>query len=337
MHVVVAGHICLDLIPHLPPKLGVLPGTLQEIGTMSVSPGGCVFNTGQVLAELGLRVTLHARAGDDAFGDLLKSRLEREPLTANLVRSPTAGTSYSIVLESPETDRSFWHHVGASAEYDGTGLRVADLGAHALHVGYPSLLPALLADAGTPLATMLARAQAAGILTSLDLVTVAETSPAAGLPWRSILQRAFSRCDLASPSIDDLQTALRDTSPATEKRIADYAEWILDAGAGLAAISAGERGSYIAVADSARLEDGHTILASLAPTWAGYRAWISAEPVKTVVTTNGAGDAHSAGMLAGLVSGFDPHHAARLAARAAAATIQGQRSKLKDALRSRHT
>ncbi|MDR7184582.1 sugar/nucleoside kinase (ribokinase family) [Microbacterium trichothecenolyticum] len=321
MRVIVAGHICLDLTPELPVHTAIEPGMLQEIGPMRVGAGGCVYNTGSALAELGVEVRLSARVGDDALGALLADQLRAEGLPANLETTATAATSYSIVLENPNTDRAFWHHVGTCAEFDGRGVELAT--ADALHVGYPSLLPGLVADDATPLIHLLRRARAEGLLTSLDLAVVDPDAPVARLDWRDILERVFPLTDVLSPSIDDIQSALGDASPVTPELVEERAEWAIRSGAGIVALSAGSRGGFVAVAEADRLRGGVPLLARLADDWAGYRGWVPAPRLRAFVSTNGAGDAHSAGLLAALLRGADPRSAAQCAADTAAARIQG--------------
>ena len=44
--VVVAGHICLDIIPHIPDeRLAFIPGRLFEIGPAMLSTGGGICET----------------------------------------------------------------------------------------------------------------------------------------------------------------------------------------------------------------------------------------------------------------------------------------------------
>src|SRR5512134_1134025 len=70
--VVVAGHICLDLIPAPgKPSGGGATEALGSIGPLALAAGGCVGNTGIAVARLGLPTTLVARVGDDPLGRLL--------------------------------------------------------------------------------------------------------------------------------------------------------------------------------------------------------------------------------------------------------------------------
>src|SRR5208283_2237817 len=77
---IVAGHICLDIIPTLSAgddALQYRPGVLVEVGPAAVATGGCVSNTGQALHRLGVRTRLAGTVGDDAFGIVVRDVLAR--------------------------------------------------------------------------------------------------------------------------------------------------------------------------------------------------------------------------------------------------------------------
>jgi len=71
---VVAGHVCLDIIPDLSAhpefRLDALlrPGHLVEIGPAAFSTGGPVSNTGLALHRLGIRTLLMGKVGNHLFG-----------------------------------------------------------------------------------------------------------------------------------------------------------------------------------------------------------------------------------------------------------------------------
>ena len=71
---VVAGHICLDIIPQFDPQTAInfhtqfQPGSLTRVGPAIFSTGGAVSNTGLALHKLGIPTRLVARIGDDLFG-----------------------------------------------------------------------------------------------------------------------------------------------------------------------------------------------------------------------------------------------------------------------------
>src|SRR5690349_21711854 len=204
---IVAGHVCVDLIPQLEALPDVGPGELAEVGPLTAAPGGCVANTGGMLAALGADVAVAGDAGDDPLGALLETMLAARGVdTTQIRRRAGETTSYSLVLEAPGRDRAFWHHVGANAAFDGAAVDLG--GTDLLHVGYPSLLPALTADGGAALAALLARAREQGAVTSLDLAVIDPASDAARLDWAHLLARLMPLVDVISPSIEDLRSGL---------------------------------------------------------------------------------------------------------------------------------
>ena len=77
MHsIAVAGHLCLDITPLQADRAQIDPGSLFDVGPLSVTLGGCVANTGGVLADLGAVVVPYATIGDDELGGLLREKLD---------------------------------------------------------------------------------------------------------------------------------------------------------------------------------------------------------------------------------------------------------------------
>ena len=77
MHsIAVAGHLCLDITPLQADRAQIDPGSLFDVGPLSVTLGGCVANTGGVLADLGAVVVPYATIGDDELGGLSREKLE---------------------------------------------------------------------------------------------------------------------------------------------------------------------------------------------------------------------------------------------------------------------
>jgi sugar/nucleoside kinase (ribokinase family) len=326
--IVVAGHICLDLTPELGASVRLDPGRLIDVGPLRIGLGGCVANTGLALADLGAEVSIHSTVGDDELGRIVADTVARHPrLHSDLRVVAGRTTSYSLVLEPAGHDRTFWHHTGANAVFTGDDLDVGD--APLLHLGYPPLLPALLADGGQPLETLLARAHDRGATTSLDLAVVDPSSEAGRADWESILRRAAPVTDILSPSLDDLTSALGATSgipplPASAAAQA-YAELLLGWGVAVVAISAGTHGLLLATAGADRLARGGRLLAPLAAGWADTSLRVRPATVDQIVTTNGAGDASTAGLLFALSHSTSPTLAAHTATAAAAAVISGRR------------
>ncbi|MBF4573064.1 carbohydrate kinase family protein [Herbiconiux sp. VKM Ac-1786] len=326
--IVVAGHICLDLTPALGPGAALDPGRLIDVGPLRIGLGGCVANTGLALADLGADVSLHSTVGDDELGRIVADTIARRPgLTADLHVDHDHATSYSLVLEPDGHDRTFWHHTGANAVFTGEHLDVGD--APLLHLGYPPLLPALLAEGGAPLEAVLSRARARGATTSLDLAVVDPASAVGAVDWAGILKRAVAVTDVLTPSLDDLTSALGGAlgiPPLPAARAAGlYADLLLSWGAAVVAISAGSEGLLLRTASASRLARGGRMLAPLADRWADVSLRVRPVAVPRVATTNGAGDASTAGLLFALSRGSSPTLAAHLAAGTAAAVIAGDR------------
>ncbi|RVX43913.1 sugar/nucleoside kinase (ribokinase family) [Nonomuraea polychroma] len=311
----VCGHVCLDLIPTLSSAPSTLPGALHDVGPLQARPGGCVANTGGDLHALGSRVTTVSRIGSDEAGHILARLLTaRDSAVHTLLTEHQAGTSYSIVVQSPGSDRTFWHHPGANNSFAVSDVnpRASDL----LHLGYPPLLAGLTADGAVGWLDLFSEARAAGVTTSLDLAVVDSRSAAATVDWPSVLARVLPLCDVISPSRDDLISALGWAIPASQRGLVDAARALLDRGVAVAMVSGGTVGLALAVAERHRLAKSRVMLANAAE-WAGQTWWMPAPPVSATGTT-GAGDAASAGLLYGLLTGRGPARSLMTAAAAAA-------------------
>lgn len=323
----VAGHICLDLVPALRGRPGAEPGDLVEVGPLTVRAGGCVANTGGDLGELGMPVRVAADLGSDVLGETLLDVLRRRGVETSELRRTDHTTSYSIVVQPPGSDRTFWHHVGANQHFDG---RSVDLdGCDLLHVGYPSILPALVADGGRPLLDLLERARRDEITTSLDLAVVDQDASGDGRDavherWRALFAAALPLVDVISPSVDDVTSATGRRVDHAPGSILGLAEELVRQGAAIALVSAGTHGMALATGPEHRLHEGGRVLRGLGQSWPDISVWHPVEPVAEPVTTNGAGDAATAGFLSGLMQAFEPERALALAAAAARARVLGK-------------
>ena len=77
--IVVAGSICLDIIPAFSDHGGtaIEPGRLYLMGPAVCATGGAVSNTGLALHLLGVQTSLLGKIGDDFFGGELLNVLRR--------------------------------------------------------------------------------------------------------------------------------------------------------------------------------------------------------------------------------------------------------------------
>src|SRR3954468_20127090 len=101
--VVVAGHVCLDVIPALAEPVRLEPGRLVFAGPAVLSTGGAVANVGLALHRLGVPVRLLGRVGDDVFGRAFRDALRavHADMADDVRIVDGQDTSYSIVLSPP--------------------------------------------------------------------------------------------------------------------------------------------------------------------------------------------------------------------------------------------
>lgn len=173
--VVVAGYADLDLIKTIrgfPVRHG-----LVEMTHLSHALGGAACNCSldMALLEPETRVYPLAVVGSDANGDALLSRLSA-PKNIDLSLIRRAGeTGFTDVLDEADTRvRTFLCFRGANKLLSEEMIDPAALNCDLFHIGYILLLDALdAADAeyGTKMARLLKKVQAAGIATSVDVVT----------------------------------------------------------------------------------------------------------------------------------------------------------------------
>jgi sugar/nucleoside kinase (ribokinase family) len=328
--VLVAGHLCIDITPELSRVPELVPGQLYEIGSAQLTLGGCVANTGLALAFAGVPTRVCGIVGNDPLGEIIRRLLAEHRVDMEGVTTrPEAATSYTIVLQLPDHDRTFWHHPGANAVF--TGREMALDGVEILHLGYPPLLPALLADDAALLLDLLKEARGRGITTSLDLAVVDPQSRAAEVDWRRVFARIMPYVDIATPSIDDLTSALGVARTPDDDLVEECARRLIDDGCAVAVVSAGARGAYAISAGVDRLAAAGAALSAVRSTWSSTAEWVPAAEPRLVVSTTGAGDTATAGLLYGLAQGTGIRRATRLAARFAAAAIEGMRPSAEEA------
>jgi sugar/nucleoside kinase (ribokinase family) len=317
--VAVVGHLCVDIRPQLSQPPTLEPGTLRQVGPVTIALGGAVANTGRVLAVLGVPVVGWGAVGADDLGAIITAHLGRIPGFEFRPQTVPVGSSYTIVLESPQVDRAFWHYPGSNAALDLSAVSLD--GIDLLHVGYPSLMPGVCADGGTALVDLFTRANRAGIATSLDLAWVDPRSGAGEVDWPSFLERILPVTDVLSPSYDDL-ACIFDLPDAFSTEVVDpLVERLLGLGAGIVMVTGGAEGIALGAGDPGRL--ARLATRGLRPDdWADVRLHAPARTLTQVSTTTGAGDAATAGLLSGILAGLGPQAAAARAVDVAAAVIE---------------
>ncbi len=332
--VIVAGHICVDLIPtlpNLPDGFSYAPGTLLEVGPATVSTGGCVPNAGGTLHRLGSRVRLVGRVGDDPFGGIVRRSLAPKGLGGDIRVVPEESTSYSVILSPPGEDRMFLHFAGANDSFGEDDLIGADLsGARMFHFGYPPIMRRMYEDGGENLAGLMARAKRAGLVTSLDMAYPDPATASGGADWPRILGRVLPEVDVFVPSLEEsllmLDPGFRSpeggpegTAGAVADRVSRLGERLLGMGAGIVGIKCGDLGLYLRTGSEDRLRASG--LFPDAAAWADLELWSSVFEVE-VAGTAGAGDATVAGLLHALLRGDSPEDAVTAAVAVGASSVE---------------
>jgi len=326
--VVVAGHICLDIIPllHEPPDLR--PGALVGVGPSALSPGGPVGNVGFALHRLGVPVRLIGKIGDDEFGRALVGVLRgRDPRLADgMTVVPGETTSYSVVINPPGIDRTFLHCPGANSTFGAADVSLDRLGgARILHFGYPPAMRRLYSDGGLELRSLLEAVRGRGLVTSLDMCEPDPHGPAGRVDWGAWLTRALPAVDVFAPSFDELCVMLGVGARGAPDlgRLRALAERALSMGPALVALKLGDQGLYI------RTSREPAALGRLCgPLELDDAAWRDREVLAPcfrashVAGTTGSGDCTIAGLLAALLRREHPVAAATAATAVGACSVE---------------
>src|SRR5208282_5621520 len=119
---------------------------LANIRAQSQGTGGSPYNVLINLARLEAPFPLLAagRVGQDEQGRVILADCRRHHIDARALRTtPLAPTSYTDVMtELSNGHRTFFHHRGANALWDGSDLNFKKCKARILHLGYLLLLDA---------------------------------------------------------------------------------------------------------------------------------------------------------------------------------------------------
>jgi sugar/nucleoside kinase (ribokinase family) len=246
-------------------------GKSEFIDKIELHNGGCACNTAVALAKIGIKTGVMGKVGRDGFGDFLVTLMSSCGLDLRgLRRNPNIGTSSTVVLVSPDGERTFLHYSGANAS-----LTVDDIDfnlvreAKILHVAPTYLLPQL---DGKPTAQILKKAKEMGLRTSLDTAWDARGR------WLNLIEPSLQYIDIFLPSLEEARMI------SGRSNIREIARFFRSSGVKIIGLKTGKKGCYILAGDK--------------------ELRIPAFHVK-VVDTTGAGDGFVAGFLTGIVKGWD--------------------------------
>ncbi len=306
---VVAGHVCLDIIPEIPHAFELAPGHLFEVGAPLMCTGGAVSNTGVALNLLGIPTWLAGKVGTDSFGETILRILRQYAGEAadGMIVAPGETSSYSVVINIPGVDRIFLHCPGANHTFGPEDLdfqRFAD--ASLFHFGYPTLMGRTYANGGQELEQILARAKDAGLTTSLDMTMPDAQGPSGQADWAAILERVLPWVDIYLPSADETLFMLDRQrfgkgGELSGDEVATIGRRLLDLGVAVAGLKLGSRGLYLRTASRERLlRMGRATPADLTD-WANRELWFPVYEIPRFVGATGAGDTTIAGFLAAML------------------------------------
>ena len=276
-------------------------GMLVPISSVSRAVGGAVCNSGIDLKTLDPSVDVKAvgKVGEDDKGDFVSKTLSERGLDVSWLQRVTGvPTSFTDVMTVAETgERTFFNMHGADSTLVPDDIDPAALGCDIFHFGYLLLLDGMDAEDdeyGTKAARLLAKVQAAGIKTSIDIVS--EQSDR----FARIVRPALRHCDYVI--INEVEGSLATGVDKSDLR------GICE---GLFSLGVKERVTVHCPETGAMMDKagGYTAVPSLRLP----EGWIRGSV--------GAGDAFCAGILYALLKDMPPDEALRLASCAAACNL----------------
>lgn len=269
------------------------PEQLANIASQHQGTGGSPYNVLLNLAKLGAPFPLAGAGlvGRDASGQSILDDCARHKVDTRFLKStPDAPTSYTDVMTVQGSgQRTFFHHRGANALWDGKDVDFGKTKARILHLGYLLLLDRMDAPdktLGTRAARFLSEAQAAGIRTCIDVVSEASDR------FRTVVTPAMKYCDYAI--LNEYEAGLTTGFKIRKEGVLDTVSLRHAAGAML----------QFGVKELVVI---HFPEGCFARTRDGKDHWQPSlkVPPKAIAGTAGAGDAFCAGVLLGLHEGWD--------------------------------
>jgi sugar/nucleoside kinase (ribokinase family) len=309
--VLCAGTAVVDLskvIDHYPPL-----DHIAIIEEFSVSTGGPGLNLAVDLARLGapFPVAFAGVVGEDAHGDHVVETCRVVGIdTSGIVRMPGADTSFTdAMVERRGGRRTFFHHVGANALLSTQLLDVESTNARILHLGAPGLHPLLDApgpDGRNGWVRLLERAQAAGIRTNLELVSLdpARMAEVAGPCLPHLDTIVINDLEAAALCGSELEAGAAD-DPVPWTDLEGLAGDLIERGVAHLAVVHFPAGC-VAAGPEGRL----------------WRQGSVRVPPDAVRSTTGAGDAFAAGVVHGLHQEWPVEDSLRLGVAAAASCLR---------------
>ena len=306
-----AGSIIVDaakVIDRYPPL-----DHLAVIEDVSLSTGGPSLNMAVDLRQLGATfpVGLLGAVGDDAHAAFILAECARLGISTAGVRELTgAVTSFTdVMVERDGGRRTMFHHSGANALFDASTADLTAAAARILHAGAPGIHPLMdrrRPGGGNGWSALLQRAQAAGLHTNLELVSLEPDRIAeVGLPCLPYLDSIVVN-EIEAGAL----TGIEAPAPTSDGPV----DWTALEAMALRLV---ERG--VSVLAVVHFPAGCVAATPGGRTWRQGSVRLRREQVRS---TNGAGDAFAAGVILGLHEGWPVERCLRLAVASAAACVR---------------
>ncbi|RUU23886.1 sugar kinase [Mesorhizobium sp. M7A.T.Ca.TU.009.01.3.2] len=264
-------------------------GRADYIEEIRMTVAGTAGATGMDCAILGLKTRAVTTLGTDDMGDWFLAKLKKYGLECGLVRRDgSLQTSSTILPVRPNGERPALHVPGTATLFEVADADLdAALDATVVHVGGTGLLKRF---DGEPTVRLLRRAKELGRVTTFDLIQATPET------WR-LVEPCLPYIDYFVPSIDEAGEMAHDRDPA---RVAAFFK------------ARGVRNCILTLgADGVHVSPEH-----------GEDFHLPAFEVE-VFDTTGCGDSFTAGIIVGIVKGWDLKQSARFASAVAAKVAMG--------------
>lgn len=270
-------------MPELPRE-----GQLLAVDAMPTRAGGCAANVAIDLAKQGLAVDVAGCLGHDPSARVLLSSLEDHQIDCSyIVYSSELPTSKTVILLVAGQDRRYIHSFGANAAFTvGHIDRDWVRGLQVFYLGGLFLMPAFHPH---ELLELLRFCRSHGVITVVDVVIPQNASIPADLG------PLLSAIDYLLPNEDEAQRMTGLSDPLEQLRT--FVRW----GANTVIVTRGRHGAMAA---------------------RGQELWQAGIYEMSVVDPSGCGDAFAAGVVTGVVNGWDMPSTIRYASALGASAVR---------------
>lgn len=349
VQVIVAGHICFDIIPAFTKmekteiKDVFTPGKLINMGSVKVSTGGPVSNTGIALSILGIQTRLMGKIGNDYFGQGVLKLLRGKNIHEGMTVVDGEDTSYTVVIVPPGFDRIFLHNPGANDTFCAEDIDYDLVGqAKLFHFGYPPLMKKIYENNCEELVKIFKKVKELGITTSLDMSLPDASSESGMVNWERALMNLLPYVDIYLPSVEETMFMIQrhDFNHLNENanghdilekldinKLQVLGEKLISFGAKIAVIKCGIKGYYIQTQSRKVLETIGTAIPGNSDNWGSRELHEESFHVQNVASATGSGDSSIAGFLAAYLNGRSIEESIRIAC-----AVGGQNVQVFDAL-----